>query len=126
MHDNVVRFEAAFDIVRSMFRASSGDDFTVIGDRLRFHAMPSVTGLRLADSMLEPMIQLADLLCGFVRSTFSKLTGGESLTSDELALCADLLVVHDEFYTWDGNMPKRMRHAFVDRSIQRLRRQTGT
>jgi hypothetical protein len=121
VHDNVVRFEAAFDIVQRMFRRSDGKDFTVIGERIRFHTMPTVTGLRLADSMSEPMIQLADLLCGFVRTLFTKIKRGEILSADELAVCGELLVINNEWFTWDGNMPVRMWTAFVERAVSELK-----
>ena len=104
-----------------MFRRSDGKDFTVIGERIRFHTMPTVTGLRLADSMSEPMIQLADLLCGFVRTLFTKIKRGEILSADELAVCGELLVINNEWFTWDGNMPVRMWTAFVERAVSELK-----
>ena len=36
-----------------------------------------MTGLRLADSKTGPMIQMADLLCGFVRTVFTKIKNGQ-------------------------------------------------
>lgn len=117
VHDNIVRFETAFDIVRGMFRPSDGADFTVLGNTIIFHTMPTVTGLRLADSKAEPMIQMADLLCGFVRTVFTRIKAGEELTPDELTVCFHLAMAHDEWSSWDANMPKWMWQQFAQLSV---------
>ncbi|WP_148576217.1 DUF3800 domain-containing protein [Nocardioides caldifontis] len=112
VHDNLVRYEPAFDLVRRMFRPSDGTDVTMVGGEPMFHAMPSVTGLRLADSKSEPMIQLADLLCGFVRTVIAKVKRGEELTADERAVSFHLAMTRDEWSSWDGNMPQWMWQEF--------------
>lgn len=40
----------------------------VINGEIRFLSMPTVEGIGLGDSKHEPSIQLAELLCGFVRA----------------------------------------------------------
>lgn len=117
VHDNVVRFETAFDIVRRMFKPSGGNNVTKFGDRIIFHTMSSVTGLRLADSKAEPMVQMADLLCGFLRTVFTKIKVGEDLTQDERAVCFDLAMARDEWSTWDANMPRWMWADFALRAM---------
>ena len=52
-----------------------------IGGEPMYGSMPTVTGLRLADSKTEPMIEMADLLCGFVRTVFKKIKKGQELTA---------------------------------------------
>lgn len=46
VHDNLVRYEPAFDLVRGMFRPSEGTDPTMAGGQPIFHSLPTVTGLR--------------------------------------------------------------------------------
>lgn len=113
VHDNLVRYEPAFDLVRGMFRPSEGADFTMVGGQPIFHSMPTVTGLRLADSKSEPMIQLADLLCGFVRTVFTKIKSSQELTTDEQAVCFHLAMARDEWSSWDANMPQWMWEDFA-------------
>lgn len=113
VHDNLVRYEPAFDLVRGMFRPSDGRDFTMIGGQPRYHSMPTVTGLRLADSKSEFMIQQADLLCGFVRTIFTKIKNHQKFTNDERAVCFDLAMYQKEPNSWDANMPQWMWQEFA-------------
>lgn len=108
VHDNIVRYEPAFDMIRRMFRPSDGSDVLLIDGEPFYGSMPTVTGLRLADSKTEPMIQMADLLCGFVRAVFTKIKSGVELSASELAVCVDLAICRDELMVWDANMPERM------------------
>lgn len=121
LHDNIVRFDALLDMVRGTFRPSDGSDFTVVGDRVLFHSMPSVTSLELADSKDEPLIQAADLLCGFVRTLFAKLKAGSSITDADRDTAFDLAMIQVEFETWDSNVPDSLlagfaHHAFAGRT----------
>lgn len=117
VHDNLVRYEAAFDQLRQMFRSSDGTDVTQIGGQTRFHSMPTVAGLRLADSESEPMIQQADLLCGFVRSAFTTIKDGHVLPRGVQQICLHLAMLQDELFTWDANMPRRMWQDFAQQTI---------
>lgn len=105
VHDNLVRFEDLFGLVRRMFHNSDGSDALVINGEIRFFSMPTVDSMRLGDSKEEPFIQLADLLCGFVRTVFTRLKRGDQLDLDELAVCGDLVMLRHEFYSWDVNVP---------------------
>lgn len=113
VHDNLVRHEPAFDQIRRMFRASDGTDFIDVGGEPLYYSMPTVTGLRLADSKTEPMLQQADLLCGFVRTVFTKVKRGEELTPSEAAIAFQLALARDELKTWDANMPRWMWEEFA-------------
>lgn len=106
VHDNIVRFDDLLDMVRGMFRESNGRDTLIINGEAQYFSMPKVDGMRLGDSKDEPFIQLADLLCGFVRTVFTKLKRGEPLTADESAVCGDLVMLHQEYRSWDLNVPK--------------------
>lgn len=106
VHDNIVRFDALLAILSRMFRDSDGMDSMLIGGETRFFSMPTVGGMRLGDSKQEPFIQLADLLVGFVRTVFTKLKRGDVLSPDERAVCGDLAMLHQEFYSWDVNVPE--------------------
>ena len=105
VHDNLVRFEDLFGLVRTMFRDSDGSDARVINGEVRFFSMPTVDSMRLRDSKDEPFIQLADLLCVFVRTAFTRLKRGQQLGPDELAVCGDLVMLRHGFYSWDVNVP---------------------
>lgn len=126
VHDNLVRYEPAFDFVRSMFRPPEGTDFTMVGDRPFYHSMPTVTGLRLADSKSEPMIQLADLLCGFVRTAFTKIKNSQDLTPGEQAVCLYLALAQDRWSSWDANMPQWMWQSFARWTVGAMKGQVGT
>ena len=106
VHDNIVRFDDLLALVRGMFRESDGSDWLVINGEIRFFSMPTVDRLKLGDSKQEPFIQLADLLVGFVRTVFTKLSRGVCLDEDERAVCGDLVMLHKEFYSWDVNVPR--------------------
>lgn len=113
VHDNLVRYGPAFDVIRGMFRPSDGSDVMHIGGEPMYGSMPTVTGLRLADSKTEPMIQMADLLCGFVRTVFTKIKKGQELTAADLAVCFHLAMCRDEWTVWDANMPTWMWNEFA-------------
>lgn len=113
VHDNLVRYEPAFDLIRGMFRSSDGTDFIMVGGEPFYGSMPTVTGLRMADSKTEPMIQMADLLCGFVRTVFTKIKNSAELTADEQAVCFHLAMSRDEWSLWDANMPQWMWQEFA-------------
>lgn len=106
VHDEILRFDALLGLVRGMFRETDSNDVQVINGEIRFYSMPTVDSMRLGDSKDEPFIQLADLLAGFVRMVFTKLKRGQSLSRDERAVCGDLVMLHDEFYSWEVNVPK--------------------
>lgn len=106
VHDNIVRFDDLLGMISLMFRDTDGSDTLVINGELRFTRMPTIDSLRLADSKLEPFIQLADLLCGFARTVCTKLKVGESLGPDECAVCSDLTMIRDKYCSWDMNVPE--------------------
>lgn len=106
VHDNIVRFEELLNLISGMFRGSDGSDALMIGGEIRFFSMPTVDRLRLSDSKDEPFIQLADLLCGFVRTVFTRLKRGQHLEPDELAVCGDLVMLRHDYYSWDVNVPR--------------------
>lgn len=107
VHDNIVRFDELLGMVRGMFRESNGRDTLIINGEARYFSMPTVDGMRLGDSKDEPFIQLADLLCGFVRTVFTKIKFDDSLSADERAVCGDLVALHADYYTWDVNVPEK-------------------
>lgn len=108
VHDALVRYDPLFDLVRSLFREAEGDDIPWVEDNLALVLMPTVTGLRLADSRTVPLVQGADLLVGFLRTAFTKLKQQQALDTDERAVMIDLAVIHDQWFTWDANMPQTM------------------
>lgn len=117
VHDNLVRYEPAFDLIRSMFRPSDGTDVVMIGSQPFYGSMPTVTGLRLADSKVEPMIQMADLLCGFVRTVFTKIKKSQELTPADLAVSLHLAMCRDEWLVWDANVPEWMWQQFASLTV---------
>ena len=106
VHDELVRFDALFDLMRVLFRESDGTDIHQVEDSLIYLVMPTVTELRLADSRSEPLVQAADLLAGFVRTVFTKLKHSEPLKPDEQAFIHDLAMIYEQWYTWDANIPE--------------------
>jgi hypothetical protein len=106
VHDELVRFDALFETMRGYFRDADGTGVYQVEDSLMYLAMPTVTGLRMADSANEPLVQAADLLAGFLRSVFTKLKLGEPLNPDAQAVIHDLAMIHDKWYTWDANIPE--------------------
>lgn len=106
VHDELVRFDALFEMMRGLFRDSDGTDVHEVEDSLIYLAMPTVTGLRLANSASEPLVQAADLLAGFLRTVFTKLKFREPLRPDEQAVIHGLVMIHDQWYTWDANISK--------------------
>jgi len=106
VHDEIVRFDALLGLVRGMFREAGGNDIRGVNGEIVFYVMTAFDGMRLGDSKEEPFIQLADLLVGFVRMVFTKLKRGQSLDQDERAVCGDLVMLHDQFYSWEVNVPK--------------------
>lgn len=106
VHDELVRFDALFDLMRGLFRAADGTDAHRVGASVVYHSMPTIKGLRLADSRSEPLIQAADLLAGFVRTVFTKFKHSKPLTPDEQAVIHDLAMIHQQWYTWDANIPE--------------------
>lgn len=114
VHDNIVRFDELLTITRGMFHATGDFDTLMINGQAHFLSMPTVDRMRLGDSKDEPFIQLADLICGFVRTVFTKLKRGEQLQPDELSVCGDLVMLQHEFDSWEVNAPS----ATVERLLE--------
>lgn len=87
---------------------------------------PGVAKVELVDSKLHLGVQVADLLCGFLRTVFEKLMTGTPLETDERATCADLFMLQQEFESWNGNLPERTWVEFVKVAIPELKRRYGT
>lgn len=112
VHDNIVRFDDLLSMVKGMFREADATDVAVINGEIRVYSLSTVDSMRLGDSKEEPFIQLADLLAGFVRTVFTKLKRGERLDTDERAVCGDLVMLHQEFHSWDVNVPRATLEQF--------------
>jgi hypothetical protein len=112
VHDQLIRFDPLFDMMRGLFHEADGPDAYQVEDSIIYLRMPTVTGLRLADSKAEPLVQAADLLGGFLRTVFTKLKRSESLDAEEQAVVYDLFMIQDRWSTWDANMPEAMWSAF--------------
>lgn len=106
VQDDIPRMEDLLDIVRGMFRETDGSDIMVVNGEIRFFSMPTIDRLRLGDSKEEPFIQLADLLCGFVRTVLTKLKRSEPLDPDERAVGSSLAALFLEYRSWDANLPE--------------------
>ncbi|VXB78152.1 conserved hypothetical protein [Aeromicrobium sp. 9AM] len=126
LHDNLTRFDDVIEFVRRLLRPSRPRDSMPVGSGSFYFSMPTVTGFDLVDSKSEPFVQLADLLCGFVRTVFTKIRNGEELEDDELAICADIAMVHHEYHCWDANMPEAMWESFAAQGWAELRRRFGS
>jgi hypothetical protein len=112
VHDELVRFDDLFDMMRGLFRDADGIDTYQVEESTIFLTMPTVSGLRLANSVDEPFVQLSDLLAGFLRTIFTKLKNGTIVQPEELAVIRDLAAIHMQWYTWDANMPEELWSAF--------------
>lgn len=117
VHDALVRHDETFAALEARLRPTDGEDRLVIEGQEQFALMPTVTGVRLVDSKDVLGIQLADLLCGFVRTIFTKIKRGEQLTEDELIVCFHLAMGHDEWGSWEANMPQWMWEEFAKHSL---------
>jgi hypothetical protein len=117
VHDELVRFDTLFDLMRELFREADGDDTHQVGASLVYTSMPTIKGLRLADSRSEPLIQTADLLAGFLRTVFTKLKHKKPLIADERAVVHDLAMIHQQWYTWDANIAEEMWATFVQAAL---------
>lgn len=114
VHDQLVRFDPLLDMMRGLFREADGPDAYQVEESVIYLRMPTVTGLRLADSKAEPLVQAADLLAGFLRTVFTKLRRSEALDAEEHAVVHDLFMIHHRWSTWDANMPEAMWSAFSE------------
>jgi hypothetical protein len=119
IHDDMRGFDDLLDTVRGMLRPATSNDFHVVNGRPLYHNFSMVTDLRLADSKAEPFIQLADVLCGFLRVLFTKLKAGETLGPAEEAICLRLATIHDQDKTWDTNAPEELLRAFARSAFRR-------
>ncbi|HMS18904.1 MAG TPA: hypothetical protein PKA37_18845, partial [Planctomycetota bacterium] len=112
IHDNIVRFDDLLDVVRGMFRPSTGQAIPLLDGRAIQDAFSKITGLDLADSREEPLLQFSDLLCAHLRIIFTKLKGDIALDDEERKTALDLAVLMLEFQTWEWNVPVAMQEAF--------------
>lgn len=122
VHDNLTRFDDVIEFVQRLLRPPGPADSMGVGDGVFYFSMPTVTGFELVDSKSEPFVQLADLLCGFVRAAFTKVKHGDDLDDDELAICSDIAMVHHQYYCWDANMPESMWESFATQGWAELQR----
>ena len=87
---------------------------------------PGIARVELVNSKTHLGVQLADLLCGFVRTIFAKVTVGIDLDEDERATCADFLMLKQAFESWNGNLPDSTWLSFIELSVVAGRRRYGT
>ena len=100
-HDNIVGHDELIQIVKRLFRPSDGDDVFVIDGEIMFGSMPTTKSFCLVDSAAEPLIQMSDLLCGFLGSAFNKLRTGVKVTQCEQMTLQDLRNIKVQWDTWD-------------------------
>ena len=102
--DQIVRFGPLIDMVRNL---------------------PGVARIELVDSKMHIGVQMADLLCGFLRVAFTKVTLGDALSAGERATLADLYMLMQEFEAWSGNLPESTWESFARIAGPELQRRYG-
>jgi len=80
-----------------------------------------VARVELVNSTMHLGIQLADLLCGFIRMIFVKVTTGADLSPEERNATADLFMLKHQFESWNGNLPEQTWMTFISLAMSELK-----
>ncbi len=105
--DNIRGYDNWLDSLAEIF-LSPGERQILKYKSYEFHSKyPNITNLKLMDSKVEIFIQISDLLCGFISKAFRKTADEVALNKAEKEILEHLLVLHDDYYTWDYVMPNK-------------------
>lgn len=107
IHDNIRGYNDWLDTLRDLF-LSPGDVHILGNNDFQFYSkLPNITELKLTDSKDDILIQIADLLCGFLLKSFLKADKEIPFDDKEKEIMQHLFVLHDEFKTWDYVLPDK-------------------
>lgn len=117
VHDNLVRYDETLDLIRRLFSGPPGDDIVLRDGRSIPSSFPHITELSLEDSKAVPMLQMANLLCGYVRLVITKLKAGQPLCPLKDATISDLgdcLVAG----MWEWNVSLELQERFAESLVR--------
>lgn len=108
VHDNLRGYDDWLDEMRDIY-LSQGEMQILQGQDFQWYSkLPNITELSLKDSKDILLLQIADLLCGFLLRCFQKVDKNITLTAIEKEIMQHLFVLHDEMFTWDYIFPEDM------------------
>jgi len=102
IHDNISGFNEWLDIIKSCF-LSEGPDQVVRTEYIEFHSkLKNIKDLKLEDSKNSRIIQVADLLCGFIYKCFFKINNDAELDDIESKIMKSMFVSRGTPFIWDS------------------------
>lgn len=113
VHDTITNFEELLEMARGLFRdgghaALPGED---VGNRVV--TLPTATGLRLANSQDEDLLQAADLLCGYMRDVVTRVRSGAQTTESDRVIARHLMGLGLLVDCWGFNAPEALVQSYV-------------
>jgi hypothetical protein len=108
VHDNIRGYNDWLDTIRTIY-LSPGEMQILQGKDFQWYSkFPNIVELSLMDSKYNLLIQIADLLCGFLLRCFQKIEKNIALTVIEKEIMKDIFVLHEEMFTWDYIFPEEL------------------
>lgn len=81
IHDELRGYRDSFNELESIFLRDQEPRVISIGNVTSLSNYPHIKSLKMASSKIDPMVQVADLLCGFISNTFQLIDGRKPLNS---------------------------------------------
>lgn len=81
IHDELFGYRDSFNKLKSIFLRDQEPRVARIGNVTFLSNYPHIKSLKMVSSKIDPMVQVADLLCGFISKTFQLIDGRKPLNS---------------------------------------------
>ncbi|WP_099204957.1 DUF3800 domain-containing protein [Scatolibacter rhodanostii] len=107
-HDNIRGYDDGLDIIRDIYLSQGEVEILKSKDFEWYSKFPNISELTLVDSKDELLVQISDLLCGFLLRCFQKIDKEVDLIESEKEIMRQLSVLHDEMHTWDFVFPEKL------------------
>lgn len=101
IHDNIRGYDDWIAEIKNIYLSGKEPDILFTDSFECYSSMPNISEITFVDSKDSVLVQISDLLCGFIASCFKKIEKGSCLDENEKQVLKDLFVLHDECFCWD-------------------------
>lgn len=107
IHDEIRGYDELLGTIKKIFLSEGGNKVIKIGSFEFNSKLKNIKDLNLGDSKTIKLIQVSDLLCGFISRCFLKIDNEEQLDDIEKEIMQLMFELHDEYHTWDYIFSKK-------------------
>lgn len=113
VHDNIRGYDDLLEKIRKIY-LSKGKTQVLQSEYFQWYSkLPNISKLNLVDSKDNLLIQISDLLCGFLLRCFQKVDKDTMLSANEKEIMQQLFVLHDELFSWSFIFPEKLTMQYL-------------